>query len=303
MSHREVIRGFIRGRYRRGSRVFADRRDDTLYSFGHHFPLLVRLPDGFLVNGNRYSVSTARHQRLVFGVLAEERQRYAVVPFAALRMAALAAGRMRPGPFFAGSVVEGVKAAVSIVVPSGGERWLEAGSYRKADGSTAKRWIHTLGDSVIRVHEQRYVSAVDETGAGRGTYFLAELPDRRSPQSIAQALELLKPPAVRDAEKKGLAVTRQGEWFAIPSRTDTRRLMCDIRRGLAVRRHNHVLGRDGHHRLTDAVIYRYGPNKGWVLARGTMRHTRGEHRMLALPSWSRIVRAPHRSYSLSGNFD
>lgn len=301
MSHCEVIRGFIRGRYRRGSRVFADRDDDTLYSYGHHFPLLVRLPDGFLVNGNRYSVSTARHQHLVFGVLAEEGQRYAVVPFAALRMAAMTSGPTRPWRFV--TVPEGLKAAVSIVVPSGGERWIEAGTYRKADGSTATRWIHTLGDSVIRIHEQCYVSAVDETGAGRGTYFLAELPEKRQPQSIAQALELLKPQPVRDAEKNGLVVRRQGEWFAIPSQTDTRRLMRDVRSGLAVRRHNHVLGRDGHHRLTDAVIYRYGPNKGRVLARGTMRHTRGEHLMLALPSWSHIVRAPHRSYSLGGNFD
>lgn len=301
MSHCEVIRGYIRGRYRRGSRVFADARDDTLYSFGHHFPLLVRLPDGFLVNGDRYSVSTARHQRLAFGVLAEMRQRYAVVPFSALRMAAMTAGRVRP--WRSVSVPDGLKAAVSIAVPSGGERWFEAGSYRKADGSTAKRRIHTLGDSVIRVHEQRYVSAVDETGTGRGTYFLAELPCRRQPRSIAEALELLKPPAVQDAEKKGLMVLRQGEWFAIPSQTDTRRLTRNVRRGLAVRRHNHVLGRDGHHRLTDAVIYRHGPDKGMVLARGTMRHTRGEHHMLALPSWSRVVRAPHRSYSLGGNFD
>jgi hypothetical protein len=303
MSHREVIRGYIRGRYRRGSRVFADRHDDTLYSYGHHFPLLVRLPDGFLVNGNRYSMSTARHQRLAFGVLAEERQRYAVVPFAALQMANRTR-RTQPGRLSAGPLPEQLRAAASIVVPSGGERWYEAGSYRKSDGSMAKRWIHTLGDSVIRVHEQRYVSAVDETGAGRGAYFLAELPGRREPRSIAQALEMLKPEPVREAERQGLAVLRQGEWFAIPWRTGTRRLMRDVRRGLAIRRHHHVLGGDGHHQLTDAVIYKYGPKKGWVVARGTMRHTRGEHRMLVLASWSRIVRARHhRSYSLGGNFD
>jgi hypothetical protein len=66
--------------------------------------------------------------------------------------------------------------------------------------------------------------------------------------------------------------------------------MLDVRRGVAVREQDHVLGREGHHQLTHAVIYKYGPEKGQVFARGSMRHTRGEHRMLALrmlalPTW------------------
>ncbi len=64
-------------------------------------------------------------------------------------------------------------------------------------------------------------------------------------------------------------------------------------------RRSHVLGRDGHHLLTEAVIYKPGPKKGRVYARGTMRHTGGEHRMLRLPGWSRIVHGIQgSSYSL-----
>jgi hypothetical protein len=301
MSHLEVIRGFIRGRYRRGSRVFADESTDTAYSYGRHFPLLVRLPDGFLVNGNRYSMSTGRHQGLVLHALAKERQRYAVVPFSALTMAVEESRRLTRHRVSTGEAE--LKQAVSIIVASSGERWVER-PYRKPDGTLAMRMVHTLGDSVVRVHGRRYISAVDETGAGRGVYFFSELPDGRPPSSVPEALEMLKPPLVVEAEQKGLAVRRQGEWFAIPGDMNTRRLMQDVRDGYALRHRHHVLGRDGHHVLTDAVIYKYGEKKGWVFARGTMRHTRGEHRMLALEPWSRIVRArQRRSYSIVGNFD
>src|SRR5713226_3656429 len=67
MSHLEVVRAFIRGQYRRGSSLFGDKSEGTLFSYGRHFPLVVQLPGGFLVNGSRYSVSTARHQTGVAG--------------------------------------------------------------------------------------------------------------------------------------------------------------------------------------------------------------------------------------------
>jgi hypothetical protein len=60
---------------------------------------------------------------------------------------------------------------------------------------------------------------------------------------------MLKPPIVRNAEKEGLEVRRQGEWFAVPVRIQTKQLMRDVRRGVAVRGQDHVLGRKGHHRL------------------------------------------------------
>ena len=178
------------------------------------------------------------------------------------------------------SFLSELKEAVSITVPSSGERWRSV-EYKKPDGTVAHRSVHTLGDSVIRVRDHEFVSAVDETGVGRGIYFFTQLPGRRTLSSFQEALEMLKPLVVRNAEKEGLEVRRQGEWFAVPVRIETRQLMRDVRRGVAVRRQDHVLGREGHHQLTHAVIYKYGPEKGQVFARGSMRHTRGEHRMLA----------------------
>src|SRR5713101_4049904 len=298
MSHFEVVRAFIRGQYRRGSSLFGDKSEGTLFSYGRHFPLVVQIPGGFLVNGSRYSVSTARHQSLALRALAESGQRYAVVPFNAIERAMAALNHRVPVSF-----LSELKEAVSITVPSSEERWRSV-EYMKPDGTAAYRSVHTLGDSVIRVRDHEFVSAVDETGVGRGIYFFTQLAGRKTLSSLQEALDMLKPPFVRNAEKKGLEVKRQGEWFAVPARIGTRQLMRDVRRGVAVHGQDHVLGRDGHHRLKHSVIYKYGPKKGQVFARGSMRHTRGEHRMLALPEWSRIVHSVQgRSYRLSGNFD
>src|SRR5712671_1694742 len=118
MSHLEVVRAYLRGRYRRGSRLFGDKSDGTIFSYGRHFPLVVQIPGGFLVNGSRYSVSTARHQNLALRVLAESRQRYAVVPFNAIERALAALNHRARYPF-----LSELKEAVSITIPSSKERW------------------------------------------------------------------------------------------------------------------------------------------------------------------------------------
>jgi hypothetical protein len=306
MTNYEVVRSFVEeGRHRRGGNVFADERDGALYSYGYHFPLAVRLPDGFLVNGSHVSQSTTRHQSFAFGVLDGAKARYAVVPFDAVGAALRGSARRSPWPAYPDNstreAVAELQANASIVVPSNGERWREV-RYRKPDGTEATRYVHTLGDSVLRVRERYYISAVDETGVGRGLYFLTELQTRTAPRTLAEALETLKPESVLNAEAAGLEGRRQGEWFAIPDEVRTKDLMRDVRRGLAVYHQHHVLGRDGHHQLTEAVVCKYGPNKGRVYGRGTMRHTRGEHRLLRLPDvWFRIVHSTQgQSYSLGG---
>jgi len=85
----------------------------------------------------------------------------------------------------------------------------------------------------------------------------------------------------------------------------TSELLRDVERGIAVRRERHILGRDGHHQLEEAVIYRFGPQKGEVYARGQLIHTRGEHMPLDLGfRWHLVVHnVQDASYSLVGNFD
>ena len=38
---------------------------DTIYSFGHHFPLAVKCRNGYILNGDTYSNSTSQHQSII----------------------------------------------------------------------------------------------------------------------------------------------------------------------------------------------------------------------------------------------
>ena len=65
----ELIEAFREGATRgTASNMFVE--GDTLYSYGHHFPLVERygLPSGykFLINADRYSLTTSQHQSRVF---------------------------------------------------------------------------------------------------------------------------------------------------------------------------------------------------------------------------------------------
>jgi len=325
MQHQQVISNFINhGTAGRGTFVKADT--DVLSSqFPNHYrpwgrrgwcsldgrsyPLAVRLGDEhLLVNGAALDWPATGHQTELLRALEDTPQKFGVVPFHSIA-AAWTDGEVRdwdrkPIP------LRQLQREVGIVVPSSGERWREV-TEKDKHGRTQTRQIHTLGDSVVRVKDRFYLSAVDETGQGNGMYFLAELLTKRPPASLAEAFTFLKPRPVQEAEARGANVRRQGEWFAIPVNHRTSELMRDVERGLAVFHEKHVLGRDGHHELEEAVIYRVGPRKGEVYARGVLRHIKDEHRDLDLGTirWHLVVRnSQGASYTLSGggamaNFD
>ena len=324
MQHQQVIHNFV-NQQQGGRGTYVKAEDDVLYSQfpenyrpwgmwggsveGRSYPLAVRLGDGnLLVNGARLDWPVAGHQTEVLQTLGTAQSKFGVVPFHSI-VAAWTGGEVRewnrkPIPF------RDLKREVGIVVPSTSERWREV-TEKDKHGRETKRQVHTLGDSVVRVRDSYYLSAVDETGVGSGMYFFAELATDRPPESLADAMNLLKPKVVREAEARGSSVRRQGEWFAIPTRFRNAELMRDVERGLAVFRQQHVLGRDGHHELEEAVIYRVGPRRGEVYARGVLKHTNGEHQDLDLGTirWHLIIHnIQSASYTLSGggtmaNFD
>ena len=317
MQHQQVIEDFVKeGKGGRGTLVKAS--DDLLYTqvpqiyrpygmwgwsdvAGRRAPLGVRLSDGsILANGARLDAPMSNHQWNLLRTLEATSSRFGVVPFHSI-VAAWTGGKVRdwdraPVP------IPDLKREVAIVVPSAGEEWREV-TEKDDKGHEHTRTIHTLGDSVIQVQDRFYVSAVDETGVGNGMYFLAELFVDRPPASLGEALDALKPKIVREAEARGTNVRRQGEWFAVPTKRLTSELLADVARGVAVFRERHVLGRDGHHELEEAVVYKAGPRKGEVYARGIVRHTGGEHRDLSLGTlrWHLIVHSVQgASYTLSG---
>ena len=317
MQHRQVIENFVReGKGSLGTYVRAN--EDVLYSriperyspWGHRawrapegqtVPLAVRLGGGdILANGNALQWPMHGHQRQVLKALEQAPVPFSVVPFHSI-VAAWTDGKVRewdqaPIP------VKDLQKEVGVVVPSVGERW-QTVTVRDKHGRVEKRQIHTLGDSVVRIQDRFYISAVDETGAGSGMYFFAELLCDRAPASLEEALNFLKPTVVREAEQGGSYVRRQGEWFAVPTKHLTSELMRDVDRGIAVLRTRHVLGRDGHHELEEAVVYRAGPQRGEVYARGVLKHTQSEHGDLDLGTirWHLIVHNRQgASYTLSG---
>ena len=317
-THDQVIEDFLT-EGKKGLGTYVKATDDMLYSrvpaayrpygqkpwgetaAGQEAPLAVRLEDGsLLANGARLLSPMDSHQWDVLKALERTHSRFGVVPFHSVAAA-----------WTDGAVddwnrayirISDLKEEVAIVVPSKGERWRQV-TYKDKDGRQYPRSIHTLGDSVVRVKDRYYLSAVDETGVGNGMYFLAELATDRAPETLEQAVDFLKPKMVREAEARGADVLRQGEWFAIPTYSRTSELMRDVERGIAIRRERHVLGKDGHHELEEAVIYKAGPLKGEVYARGVLRHTKDEHMDLNLGTvrWYLIIHnVQGASYTLSG---
>ncbi len=317
-THSSVIENFIReGKGGKGTYVKAT--NDVLYSeiplgyapYGHEpwrggakgqtAQLAVRLKDGsILTNGARFDTPIDMHQRNLISALEESHRRFSVVPFHSIT-AAWTDGDVDDwsrAPFG----ISDLQREVSVVVPSGGEEWKYV-KVKDRNGRITERQIHTLGDSVLRVKDRFYLSGVDETGLGSGMYFFAELATKQAPPTLEEAYNMLKPKAVREAEGRGLNVLRQGEWFAIPAQVRTSELMRDVERGIAAHRQRHVLGRDGHHELEEAVLYKAGERKGQVYARGVLRHTQAEHEDLDLGivRWYLVVHnVVGASYTLSG---
>jgi len=317
-THKQVIENFVReGKAGKGTYVKAT--DDLLYSrvpaeyrpfgqdpgvgsaAGHEAPLAVRLEDGsLLANGARLLHPMDTHQWAVLKDLERSHSRFGVVPFHSVA-AAWTDGAVDDWNR-AYISISNLKKEVAIVVPSAGEQWRQV-TYKDKDGRERTRDVHTLGDSVVRVKDRFYLSAVDETGVGSGMYFLAELVTDRAPKTLEDAMNFLKPGVVREAEARGTNVLRQGEWFAIPTYYRTSELMRDVERGFAVYGERHVLGKDGHHELEEAVIYKAGPHKGEVYARGVLRHTKDEHVDLRLGTarWYLIVHnVAGAAYTISG---
>ena len=318
MQHQQVIENFINKQTDgRGTYLKADA--DTLHAkfpenyrpygwynsqlAGTNTLLAVRLEDGgLLVNGAGLPWWMGGYQMQVIRALEQSSNRFSVIPFHSV-VAAWTGGATRewneaPIP------IADLKQKVEIVVPSTGERWREVVEKDK-QGHPHTRRVHTLGDTVVRVRDRYYLLAVDPTGVGSGMFFLAELHTKHPPQSLAaDAFNSLKPDSVRKAEAEDRDVKRQGESFAIPTKRLTSELMRDVERGVADYRQRHVLGKDGHHEIEEAVIYRAGAQKGEVYARGVFRHTKGEHYDLDLGTirWHLVVHNNQGAgYTLTGS--
>lgn len=262
----------------------------TLYSYGKHFPLATHLEgdDAYLLNADRYSVTTAKHQTWVQSLV---RHKYhALVPFTALAVAGIPAER--PTWDSPGLTIQDIEEDRTIPVERKSYHFDEV--LRKYIPYTIPmRDMHLMGRSVISWDHNYYLSGLDETATDIWrSFFLSQLPEPCN--TVNDAIESLKPREITDDN-----FVRQGEWFCVPCpELNTRNLINEEKHAFLVssnpsRRKSHI-----------ATNLRYD-KEGNRYIRGTLRHTVGEHRMLKLGNiWHRVYenRAVN-SWSALGRID
>lgn len=295
----------------RASSMFIE--GEVLYSWGVHFPLALRLlPDLFVLNADRRSISTSRHQSIC---------RHFLSPMVAVAASAfpfsvmidLAAGPARLVDYDIDD---------RVTLPRTNQTgWTDAD--RPADRRGYTCTVQTKDDAVVGEEWHRpggtlitsparngvlhaYLSGIDE-----GSYFVCQLP--QLVETLADAYDSLMPTAVRRERDHGRPVRRQGEWFFIPTDLRTRDLPQPSDRTSSLDSawtavncqplspsHNKHKPREI--RIMDGHLYCRGHvwHRDWVTDRST-----GEHRVLSLgEQWHQVERnLAVQSWNASGGFD
>jgi hypothetical protein len=314
-------------------------QDDTLFSYGHHFPLARIMPsDGnprgwWLVNGDRSTISTGRHQNMTRGALKQTKLPMMIVPHSAINRAGIREDTITPVEILPDRFTWEPRTRVERPSDYELNHSEHARDFRKLDDG---RWayeakVHHLGTALFTAEYEFYrrqpmrvdpvtfqkvwpegeyvrgtayfLSAFDENEPGFGLYFLAELPQDAHPSTVAEAFEALKPQRVKDAEDAGMLVLRQGDVFAIErDDVETKKLPGPSLRSA------YVLGVN--HQATEVRDH-----FGTTFARGFLRHRpreagrRPEHRTLQLgdrKTWFELHKntvSDGRSFSIGGSVD
>ena len=293
LNNEGVVSEFFSNNYQNGyaygennSNVFFNGK--KLYSYGTHFVLAQLLPDGtYLVNADSYSSSTAKHQAYVQSYVPKNRK--VEIPFSALERA-------------------GINPDWIEIIDVEGSRLINV--MRKVEGESELVPTHLMGATLFKHMGKFYLSGIDETAKNlwRG-FFLTHLVGE--PTSVQEAYECMKPEVVRNAEKRGEEVLRQGEYFFL----DVDAEMLDKLK--AMEKAKDVLVKEPlQHKAHDEgrtswefqnsrhVVTRYVKIGDVQFAKGTCRHVAGEHRMLKLGTWKEVVENIQvKSFSSNGRVD
>jgi len=241
--------------------------EDTLYSYGKHFPLAVHTVYGqYILNSDRYSPATGSHQTITRWSVPDE-VRFCEIPFSVL-----GAANLEPRSLYIVDVSEDSYKTI----------W-----ERNNKGELVEHQLHLMGASVIECDGRYFLSAVDEGAARWGEgYFLSELPVKDE-VTVAEAYKALMPYEVCSALEAGIPYLRQGEWFFLPL-GDTKKMKKEIFPLLEGRRFALPIekwgklpsqnGREPHHKVRDLVV----SPEGRYVCRGSVRHVEGDHKMVVL---------------------
>ena len=206
LTNRDVCRLFFEGKkdYVQNGRKSLYFYRDTIYSYGQHFPLTIRNDAEsnhksgkvwYLINGDKYSVTTSHHQSLMLWNAPPEQ---VITSFRGLHLAGLINRDDSLGIFLLDSTPDNW-----VELPNGKSAGLGYSPVFKGSKETF-HW-HRPGYALLRKENKRYLCGMDE-----GSYFISHLSCES--QTCNEALANLRPKIIEDKES-----LRQGEWFFVPT--------------------------------------------------------------------------------------
>lgn len=226
-SHWEVAKRFAErssDKNMAGHSMFTSNHNTSIYSWGYHFPLAHAYDDNkiVLINGDRYSVSTARHQSELRGALSNylpKNYTQITVPFSVARAANISLETI--SRIDAEDDYERAECKThNVVFSTLNDLSDHAREYSYRYCKT--HYEHRLGGSIFRARLigtnswAYFLSGFDDThNSNSDGYFISRLPKRVF--SVAEGYDVLKPKEVTAAILEGLEVKRQGDVFAVPA--------------------------------------------------------------------------------------
>jgi hypothetical protein len=161
--------------------------------------------------------------------------------------------------------------------------------------------VHFTGASLFKVDGRTFLFDLDQREIKHKIFnaFLVELTNEVS--TVADAYQSLKPQAVVDAEKAGLEVLRQGEWFFIPVAREFTPVKARDNRW-DKKQFEPLELRAGNNRPNHAQKYAREDKQNYVT--GLVEHQGREHAGLMLKGWYMPVpNTSVQSFTLTGDVD
>jgi hypothetical protein len=204
---------------------------DVMYSYGAHFPLLVRTPWGFVLNADRYSSSTSQHQSEC-GRIATIAVSFSALASASIINSSRYASHTLPEQFKAIELIDKSESRYDITGYSRRnketEKWeyITVSQWEKLNEDNRSIWSECTERRpeaiVLRKDDKYYLSSMDGQN-----YFVSLLPEPVT--TVAEAFESLKPYEIRSLTEhkngyhRGIhyymlldgEYIRQGEWFMV----------------------------------------------------------------------------------------
>lgn len=295
-NNESVVRAYLNGSDcgESGNVFFAD---GVIYSYGHHFPMAINVDGFYICNGDRYSNTTSKHQSILFRAISNARR--VEIPYSAL--CSMAQKRYS-------GVLDIVREIH--VIDHETDRYIDTGKVSTVDGR--KLFEHVLGGCLFTWKDNYYISSIDTSGTGSGLFFLTQIANSQidkygKPTTFFEALELLKPDEVKEAESFGCKVLRQGEWFFVETSISNEFLKnSPIIKGMMLSHGGDRIAR--HVASIGTVIETDRESK--QLVKGIIKHTGHEHKQLKLyddvknKNWYIAYESPQAaSWSAAGNVD